>query len=63
MLVGHNPGFENLLINVLQAQQAAEIHKMATGTLAVVEFSGDFRRDARIGKLLHLRRRKDFSSE
>jgi len=61
MLVGHNPGFENLLINVLQAEQAAGIHKMATGTLAVVEFSGGFRRDARNGKLLHLRRRKDFS--
>ena len=61
MLVGHNPGFENLLINVLQAEQAAGIHKMATGTLAVVEFSGGFRRGARNGKLLHLRRRKDFS--
>jgi phosphohistidine phosphatase SixA len=54
LLVGHNPGFENLLINVLQAEQAAGIHKMATGTLAV-------RRDARNGKLLNLRRRKDFS--
>ena len=61
MLVGHNPGFENLLINVLQAEQAAGIHKMATGTLAVVEFSGEFRRYARKVKLLHRRRRKDFS--
>ncbi|NOR19246.1 MAG: hypothetical protein GQ538_04060 [Xanthomonadales bacterium] len=61
MLIGHNPGFENLLINVLQAEQAAGIHKMATGTLAVIEFPDGFRRDARNGKLLHLRRRKDFS--
>ena len=61
MLVGHNPGFENLLFNVLQAEQAAGIHKLATGTLAVIEFSGGFRRGAGNGKLLHLRRRKDFS--
>jgi phosphohistidine phosphatase SixA len=63
LLVGHNPGFENLLINVLQAEQAAGIHNMATGTLAVIEFPGGFRRDARNGKLLRLRRRKDFSLE
>ena len=63
LLVGHNPGFENLLFNALQAEHAAGIHKMATGTLAVVEFPGGFRRDARNGKLLHLRRRKDFSLE
>jgi phosphohistidine phosphatase SixA len=63
MLVGHNPGFENLLIHVLQAEQAAGIHKMATGTLAVLEFGDGFRRDARNGKLLQLCRRKDFSVE
>jgi len=60
MLVGHNPGFENLLMNVLQAEQAAGIHKMATGTLAVVSFSDGFKRGAQNGQLLHLRRRKDF---
>lgn len=61
MLVGHNPGFENLLINVLLSEQAANIHKMATGTLAVVEFSDGFRRGAGNGNLVHLKRRKDFS--
>jgi len=63
MLVGHNPGFENLLMNVLQAEQAAGIHKMATGTLAVVRFSNGFKRAAANGQLLHLRRRKDFPLE
>lgn len=63
MLVGHNPGFENLLIDVLQAEQAAGIHKMATGTLAVIEFTGGFRRGASNGKLLYLRRRKDFAHD
>jgi len=61
LLVGHNPAVENLLTSVLQAEQAAGIHKMATGTLAVIEFSSGFKRDACDGKLLYLRRRKDFS--
>ena len=61
LMVGHNPGFENMLLNVLPAEQAVTIHKMATGTLAVVEFSGGFKRDAANGNLLQLLRRKDFS--
>jgi phosphohistidine phosphatase SixA len=61
LMVGHNPGFENMLINILQAKQAARTQKMATGTLAVVEFADSFRRDAAKGNLLHLLRRKDFS--
>ena len=60
LMVGHNPGFENLLTNVLQQNQAVSIQKMATGTLAVIEFSSDFKRDARAGNLLHLIRQKDF---
>lgn len=61
LMVGHNPGIENMLRYILQAEQAATIHKMATGTLAVVEFPGGFRRDTTNGSLLHLLRRKDFS--
>ncbi len=59
LMVGHNPGFEALLISVLQLEQAAAIHKMSTGTLAVIEFPDDFRRDAHDGKLLHRVRRKN----
>ncbi len=58
LMVGHNPGFEGLLIHVLRPEQAAEIQKMSTGTLAVIEFPDEFRRDARNGKLLHNVRRK-----
>ena len=61
LMVGHNPGFEDMLIKVLQQKQAARIQKMATGTLAVIEFPGEFKRDAHKGNLLHLMRRKDFS--
>jgi phosphohistidine phosphatase SixA len=59
MMVGHNPAFENLLLSVLQAEQAVGINKMATGTLAVIEFSGGFRKTAATGKLLHLLRHSD----
>ncbi len=58
LMVGHNPGFEELLISLVQPEQAATIHKMATGTLAVIEFPGGFKRAAHDGKLLHRVRRK-----
>ena len=59
LMVGHNPGFESLLISVLQSEQAAAIQKMATGTLAVIEFPEEFRRDISDGNLLHRVRRKN----
>lgn len=59
LMVGHNPGFENLLINTLVADQAASIDKMATGTLAVIQFPTGFNQNLANGTLLHLRRRKD----
>ena len=59
MMVGHNPGFEDLLISILNSDQAAEIDRMQTGTLAVVGFAGDFRREARNGELIHKVRAKD----
>lgn len=61
LLVGHNPGIAELLINVLQATQAANIESFGAGTLAVVEFPEKFNRQTRTGKLLHLVRKKDFS--
>ena len=61
LMVGHNPGIQNMLINVLHQSQATSVQKMATGTLAVINFPGDFKRDARDGKLLHLIRQSDLS--
>ncbi len=51
LMVGHNPGFEQLLISVLQKDQAAPVKRMATGTLAVIEFPDRFRRDVHGGVL------------
>lgn len=59
MMVGHNPGFEDLLISILKPDQAAEIDRMQTGTFALVSFSGDFRRAARNGELLYKKRARD----
>jgi phosphohistidine phosphatase SixA len=61
LMIGHNPGIDHLLKNVLQQEQAVHVHKMATGTLAVIEFSSNFNRDGNAVKLLHLINRKDFS--
>lgn len=62
LMVGHNPGLEGLLDNVLQAQQAASTKNMATGTLAIIAFSDGFKRDTAKGRLVHWLIRKDLSS-
>lgn len=60
LMVGHNPACETLLINSLAAGQVAGNGKMATGTLAVIQFPGGFKQQVANGRLLHLRRRTDF---
>ena len=59
LMVGHNPGFENLLINSLRESDAVSIQKMTTGTLAAIGFSQGFRSVSPSGTLLHLIKRKD----
>ncbi|MBT8062300.1 MAG: histidine phosphatase family protein [Xanthomonadales bacterium] len=59
MMVGHNPGFEHLALGLARNEDTTEIHKMPTGTLAVIEFPGGFRSDAGHGTLRHWIRRKD----
>ena len=61
LMVGHNPGIMQMLVNVLPADQATEIKGMNTGTLAVIEFPDHFKPQIRAGKLLHLIRYNDFS--
>lgn len=61
LMVGHNPGVSVLLANVLLPEQAAGIQQMDTGTIAVIEFSGGFKREAHTGQLLRLVERKNLS--
>jgi len=60
LMVGHNPAVSEILLNVLQQRQAASIQQMAPGTLAVIEFSSGFKRDAHDGQLLHIIQKQDF---
>jgi len=60
LMVGHNPAMEQMLINVLQEQQAISIGHVSAGTFAVIEFPGGFKRGANTGNLLHLVQRTDF---
>lgn len=59
MMVGHNPGFEQLTMALVRHEDTAGIHKMPTGTLAVIEFAGGFGLDAGDGALQYWLRRKD----
>ena len=59
LMVGHNPGLEDMLINILKTEQVPTIQKMATGTLAVINFPGGFKKKTANGALVHLLRRKD----
>jgi phosphohistidine phosphatase SixA len=61
LMIGHNPGVMNMLHAVLEPELTAGIGSVGTGTLAVIEFSGGFKRQARAGNLLHLLRQEDFS--
>jgi phosphohistidine phosphatase SixA len=59
MIVGHNPGFEYLAVAVLRDFDAAGIDKMATGTLAVIDFDGAYAEQSGNGVLRHWLRRKN----
>jgi phosphohistidine phosphatase len=61
MMVGHNPGFEYLAMALLRDSDANGITKMATGTLAVIEFSGTYQQDSGQGLLRNWVTRKNFS--
>jgi phosphohistidine phosphatase SixA len=59
LMVGHNPGVEVMLIKLLQKNQVDSQLKMAPGTLAIIDFPNEFKREARNGKLLNLVRKED----
>lgn len=61
LIVGHNPGIAESLKNVLQPQQASHIKSVSPGTLAVIDFPDNFKRQTHAGKLLHLVRKEGFS--
>ena len=62
LMVGHNPGFEYLALSVMRDHDAGEINKMATGTLAVIDFPAGYVPDSGNGTLRHWISRKNLGN-
>jgi phosphohistidine phosphatase len=60
LMVGHNPGIEQMLLNLVHTKKAADTIRMDTGTLAVIEFSYGFKPRTTAGDLLNLMRKDHF---
>ena len=61
LMVGHNPGIEQMLVNVTHSNQASSTMRMGAGTLAVIEFAEGFKLGKSAGNLLHLLGESAFS--
>ena len=59
LMVGHNPGFEMLMHATLANGELEGIHKMATGTLAVMDFDPGWEQALGEGRLRHFVTRHD----
>jgi phosphohistidine phosphatase len=53
LIVGHNPGFEMLVFDVIAASQYHKIRRLATGTLVVVDFEPAWDQGSGQGILRH----------
>lgn len=53
LIVGHNPGFEMLVFDVIAPSEYKKIRRLATGTLVVVEFESGWESGAGKGMLRH----------
>lgn len=63
MIVGHNPGLEWLVKDVIHPTHYEEFSRLPTGTLAVVEFESGWAAGHDRGHLLHLVRGKKLSAD
>ena len=63
LMIGHNPGIENLLRKVGRDRRSSGHGHSLPGTLTVIDFPGGFKRDSQIGRLIHLVTRKDLSDD
>lgn len=53
MVVGHNPGLEHLLFEVISSSQRGKIRRLATGTLVSIEFEPDWAEAQGRGTIAH----------
>ena len=61
MIVGHNPGFERLVGDVIHPRHYEDFTRLPTGTLAVVDFASGWAADHDRGELRHFVRGKHLS--
>jgi len=54
LMVGHKPGIEHMLLNLVHPKKTAGNMRMETGTLAVIEFADGFKPRTPTGNLLNL---------
>lgn len=58
LVVGHNPGMENLAFDIIGPGDRSRFRRLPTGTLLVVEFPSGWPDDAGRGRLVHVVRGK-----
>ena len=63
LIVGHNPGLEELVEEVIHPRHFDEFERLPTGTLAVVEFDPDWASGRQRGTLRHLVRGKHLQAD
>ncbi|HMB59533.1 MAG TPA: hypothetical protein VKN35_06460 [Xanthomonadales bacterium] len=61
LIIGHNPGFERLVGDVIHPSHYEDFSRLPTGTLAVIEFEPGWAQDHDRGHLRHLVRGKKLS--
>lgn len=59
LIVGHNPGFETLVFDVIAQSEYDKIRRLATGTLVVVDFESGWESGSGNGVLRHKVRGKN----
>lgn len=63
LIVGHNPGIETLLRNVLPGPDSENLNHYAPGTLSVINFPDQFKRESQKGQLTQLVTGRDLSQD
>ena len=53
MVVGHNPGLEQIVFEAIAMSEADKINRLATGTLVVIDFEQDWATAQGQGKIAH----------
>ena len=63
LIVGHNPGFEQLVADVIHPRHYPDFDRMPTGTLAVVGFNPGWAGNSDRGTLQHFIRGKNLAED